>query len=377
MPQGRSGHIVELQSLRGIAATSVMVGHVLVYYKTPDWFLPFAVIFNGRAAVVIFFVLSGYVLTLSLRTALFDRESVLRFYVQRLFRIYPAVWAASSLSLFYIFTLHWQIPVAGADIRTFRADRFDTLHIVASLAGMTTFILPQLWTIFVELVASAAIPGIAFIVQYRRGWYPYLLGASLLVSFTIPNTYYHVTMYFLDFVVGAGLTFPGFATKAVGNVRPYWPVPIRPILSFCLIGLALTLFLPLPYYSPAAHLLETILAATTILLLIGAKERAELPGYDFAPLRLLNLRALLLLGDISYSLYLLHYPVLCITAKVFAVLQKAVGIDVDVITLSILLAVATCATTIPLAWLCYTYVERPGIKLGKLSLTQMKWASAR
>jgi peptidoglycan/LPS O-acetylase OafA/YrhL len=317
------------------------------------------------------------VLTLSLRTALFDRESVLRFYVQRLFRIYPAVWAASSLSLFYIFTLHWQIPVAGADIRTFRADRFDTLHIVASLAGMTTFILPQLWTIFVELVASAAIPGIAFIVQYRRGWYPYLLGASLLVSFTIPNTYYHVTMYFLDFVVGAGLTFPGFATKAVGNVRPYWPVPIRPILSFCLIGLALTLFLPLPYYSPAAHLLETILAATTILLLIGAKERAELPGYDFAPLRLLNLRALLLLGDISYSLYLLHYPVLCITAKVFAVLQKAVGIDVDVITLSILLAVATCATTIPLAWLCYTYVERPGIKLGKLSLTQMKWASAR
>ena len=59
----QQGHIVELQSLRGIAACAVMIGHALVYYETPDWFRDIALLANGRAAVVIFFVLSGYVLT--------------------------------------------------------------------------------------------------------------------------------------------------------------------------------------------------------------------------------------------------------------------------------------------------------------------------
>jgi len=382
--QGRGqslSHIVELQSLRGIAASAVMVGHALSYYQTPSWFHQLALIANGRAAVVIFFVLSGYVLTLALRRALFDRESVVRFYVQRFFRIYPAIWAASSLGLFYIFVLHWQFPVpsAGETIRgQFRVDRFDTLHIVASLAGVTTFILPPLWTLFIEIVASVAMPGIAFIVLHRTQWYIYLLGVSLLVSFTIPNTYYHVTMYFVDFVIGAGLAIPGFTTKAVGNISPYWPVPIRPALAVCFVALALTQYVPLPYYSPLMHILETLLATTTIVLLVGAKERAELPYFDFCPLRLLNYRMMLLLGDVSYSIYLLHYPVLCILAKVFAVLQARAGVEVNIVTMSVSLAMATCAITVPLAWLSYTYVEKPGMQLGKLSLRQiqMRWASA-
>ena len=177
---------------------AVMFGHTLVYYETPSWFHYLAIICNGRAAVVIFFVLSGYVLTRSLRNSSFDTTSTLRFYLQRFFRLYPAIWAASALGLIYIFGLHWQIPVdrPGELIRhAFRPDRFDTLHIVASLAGMTTFIIPQLWSIFVELIASLAMPGIAFVAYYRPGWFPWMLGTSVLVSLVIPNTYYHVTMY--------------------------------------------------------------------------------------------------------------------------------------------------------------------------------------
>ena len=111
--------------------------------------------------MVVFFVLSGYVLTRGLQRTSFDQDAILRFYLQRLFRIYPALWTASGLGLVYIFALHWQIlvPHEGAMIRSeFRADRFDALHIIASLAGMTTFILPQLWTIFVELMGRLLCP---------------------------------------------------------------------------------------------------------------------------------------------------------------------------------------------------------------------------
>ena len=108
-PQG-SGHISELQSLRGIGALSVMIGHSLISYEVPTWFFQFSTLANGRAAVVLFFVLSGYVLTRSLQKDRFDRDTVLRFYIQRIFRLYPALWVASALGLAYLFVLHWRIP---------------------------------------------------------------------------------------------------------------------------------------------------------------------------------------------------------------------------------------------------------------------------
>lgn len=79
--QPRSGQIIELQSLRGIAALTVAMGHALTYYYATSSYG--SMVLNGRGAVVVFFVLSGYVLTRSLRSTHFDRHSVLYFYGQR------------------------------------------------------------------------------------------------------------------------------------------------------------------------------------------------------------------------------------------------------------------------------------------------------
>jgi peptidoglycan/LPS O-acetylase OafA/YrhL len=356
MTYDTQGHIIELQSLRGIAACAVMFGHALIYYDTPSWFHDLAILANGRAAVVIFFVLSGYVLTRSLRRSLIDRDTVLRFYVQRLFRIYPAIWAASALGLFYIFFLHWQIPeqhLGGLITSQFRTDRFDALHIIASLAAMTTFIIPQLWSIFVELVASLAIPGIAYVVLYRRRWLPGLLALAVLMSFIIPNTYYHVTMYFMDFVVGAVLIWAGVTGQVFGRL------PLRTTLLVAGGLLLTTQHLPLEYYSPFAHVIDTALSVVIIGTLISASNPRGVLRSNFS----------LLIGDISYSIYLLHYAVLCIVAKGFAV---AGLLDLDTVLLSLLLALVTAAITVPLSWLSYVYIEKPGIQLGKLSLQHMR-----
>jgi peptidoglycan/LPS O-acetylase OafA/YrhL len=350
-PQG-SGQITELQSLRGIAAATVMIGHCLISYGPSALLIGLSELLNGRAAVAVFFVLSGYVLTCSLQRGRFDRDAILGFYVRRGFRLYPAIWVASAFGLAYLFALHWQIPPdrAGPLIQqSFRADRFDTLHIVTSIAGMTTFIIPQLWTIFIEIVASIAMPGIAFVALYRRQWFPCVLGVALLASLTIPNTYYHVTLYLIDFVVGAGLAIPGLAMRLFQNA------PARFLVSIGLVMLACTRFLPLDYWGPTANLLELAAATLIIGALIGANEKVYL----------FRSRVLRFLGDISYSLYLLHFVVLCTVVKLFTLLQWASGTSVSIYVLAVLATCVTSTITIILAWLSYVYVEEPGIKLGK------------
>jgi peptidoglycan/LPS O-acetylase OafA/YrhL len=350
-PQG-SGQITELQSLRGIAAATVMIGHCLISYGPSALLIGLSELLNGRAAVAVFFVLSGYVLTCSLQRGRFDRDAILGFYVRRGFRLYPAIWVASAFGLAYLFALHWQIPPdrAGPLIQqSFRADRFDTLHIVTSIAGLTTFIIPQLWTIFIEIVASIAMPGIAFVALYRRQWFPCVLGVALLASLTIPNTYYHVTLYLIDFVVGAGLAIPGLAMRLFQNA------PARLLVSLGLVMLACTRFLPLEYWGAAANLLELAAATLIIGALIGANEKVYL----------FRSRVLRFLGDISYSLYLLHFVVLCTVVKLFTLLQWASGTSVSIYVLAVLATCVTSTITIILAWLSYVYVEEPGIKLGK------------
>jgi peptidoglycan/LPS O-acetylase OafA/YrhL len=350
-PQG-SGQITELQSLRGIAAATVMIGHCLISYGPSALLIGLSELLNGRAAVAVFFVLSGYVLTCSLQRGRFDRDAILGFYVRRGFRLYPAIWVASAFGLAYLFALHWQIPPdrAGPLIQqSFRADRFDTLHIVTSIAGLTTFIIPQLWTIFIEIVASIAMPGIAFVALYRRHWFPCVLGVALLASLTIPNTYYHVTLYLIDFVVGAGLAIPGLAMRLFQNA------PARLLVSLGLVMLACTRFLPLDYWGPTANLLELAAATLIIGALIGANEKVYL----------FRSRVLRFLGDISYSLYLLHFVVLCTVVKLFTLLQWASGTSVSIYVLAVLATCVTSTITIILAWLSYVYVEEPGIKLGK------------
>src|SRR5947209_5678086 len=58
---------IELDSLRGLAALTVVVGHFIGVYQNSPWFAvwnasPFRFIGAGHEAVVLFFLLSGFVL---------------------------------------------------------------------------------------------------------------------------------------------------------------------------------------------------------------------------------------------------------------------------------------------------------------------------
>src|ERR1700733_7768248 len=97
-------HIDELQSLRGVAALIVAVSHMSSIYSLPPMVrIAIDAVCNAHASIVVFFVLSGYVLTGSLQRRGLSLTSVEGFYVGRLFRLFPALWVASAISALFLF----------------------------------------------------------------------------------------------------------------------------------------------------------------------------------------------------------------------------------------------------------------------------------
>ena len=107
--------IKQLDILRGIAAISVFLGHVLGVYSF-EWYgwkyinqSPLRVFWDGFAAVNLFFVLSGCCLALPyLDNKNRKKINYLEFIVKRIFRIYPAFIVSIILSL--VFIQFYEVP---------------------------------------------------------------------------------------------------------------------------------------------------------------------------------------------------------------------------------------------------------------------------
>jgi peptidoglycan/LPS O-acetylase OafA/YrhL len=352
----KGGQIVELGAIRGIASVMVMLAHSLILYRNPAWFQQFTYLFNGRGAVVVFFVLSGFVLTHSLAGRGIEQSNVINFYVKRLFRLYPAIWAASCLSMLYLIFVHWHVQSPDASdffhLR-FRTERYNWVFITASFAGLTAYVLPQIWSIFVELVASVLMPFIAFAAYKRARLFWALTLVALVASFVIDDKiYYLLGLYLVDFFIGASIAvLPAGILAILKSPR----LPTGPIALLAAVGLVVSQYLPLPYYSPVAALYEATLAALLIALIVHSK-------LDWPALRS---PVAVYLGDISYSVYLLHFFVCCSVMKSLDALQNANILALPIASKSLIVAISTVTITIPLATLCYRYIELPGIQLGK------------
>jgi peptidoglycan/LPS O-acetylase OafA/YrhL len=102
--KGRASRLPALIGLRGVGALTVVISHVLntdpglVHPHTLSiawWFsyTPVNVFWDGDEAVLMFYVLSGFVLARPLTKGR-QSESYLAYYPRRLLRLYPPLWGA-------------------------------------------------------------------------------------------------------------------------------------------------------------------------------------------------------------------------------------------------------------------------------------------
>jgi peptidoglycan/LPS O-acetylase OafA/YrhL len=339
---GPSRHNIELQSLRGIAATLVMVHHALRVFAGETWaWSASEVVLNAEAAVIIFFVLSGYVLSCSLARRGLDRQGLTIFFVRRAFRIYPALWVGLALGTAYLLLAH---PLPAQHLSAWTnghyTDHQETRTLIfESFFGLSNSLLPPAWTITAELCGSIALPAMVWaFLRYPRSAVPVIILLAITGLIAGPALR-NVPYYFVHFAFGAAL-------GCVPWLRTFRPRGGILLLTLCVMLLG-RLFLP--GYPWAATIMEGICG---LVLIAGLVARAR-PW--------LRHRWLVKIGDWSYSIYLLHLPVAFTVARL---LDHAGVVDAHRDIWALVVALATVAITVPLSGLVYHYVELPGIAAG-------------
>lgn len=142
MSDGTASRIQFLEATRGIAASIVVVQHVLAHewagYR--EWSLDYLDL--GRVGVVAFFMVSGYVIPLS-----FAHQTQRTFWVRRFFRLYPVFWLAFGLYA----VLHFEDTLS----QSAGVVALNLLMIQGLLGALD--MLPPSWTLSIELLFYAQV----------------------------------------------------------------------------------------------------------------------------------------------------------------------------------------------------------------------------
>lgn len=348
-----NNRFLNLDALRGIAALLVVWQHSSESFaRNPDiarhGTFPAdmaATVDFGRIGVICFFLISGFVIPYSLSGT---NASLKTFAIRRFFRLYPAYWLSLLVAVILAASLGYAKPSAG----TIAANT----TMVQGLLGFTD-IQGLYWTLTVELVFYF-LCALAFAGGFLNKRTPLLLLCWGSLGFFV-------------------------AWRLAGKIQPPM-VDFRPTITYmpyCLAVMFCGALIRYSYSSKSAYW-HTLLGTGAVFSLPLLVLLAGFAGINIvdAPLRfgsshLIALtvfftvlfltwqppKFLLLLGTISYSVYLFH-P---IAMKLLGwSIKQSWGQPLAGLPLGFyILATALLATAI--SWLVYQWVERPSIAIGK------------
>lgn len=352
----------EIDSLRGIAALSVVAAHMISLWGTSlaPWFVnarnsPAGILLNALLAVYLFFIMSGFVLFLPYKKQ-GKRQPYRTYITKRICRIYlpylVALTLAATADYFWARAIPNVMPFNGGWVKPFSWTSLGK-HILFLGVFQADEFNVAFWSLVQEMRISLIYPLVALIVLRFSFLRAFLLGL-LLVSICGTGMV-HSRHWYLATGCYLGMFILGAALAQHFNMVLGWfkrSISIRIIAAiFCVMLQTMESKLPPRFFHPWWILPASALQVVTVLILAMSTATFR---------RFLLLTPLRWLGKVSYSLYLLHGTVL----------YSMVCLFWDRVNHPLLLFSAVAVSLI-LSEFFYRYVEVPSIALGR-KLTQQR-----
>ncbi|WP_157835658.1 acyltransferase family protein [Arthrobacter sp. TB 26] len=349
--------VTQLDGLRGLAALVVVACHVvstlpgigtavsgnrsagLNTAETWAVFSPLHVLWNGTPAVHVFFVLSGFVLVLP-----FSRPGAARswaqYYAKRFFRLYLPAWASLAVAV----ALMTIIPRSASPLQSPWADIYVTNPSVGQilkdgllLLNASTINTP-LWSLKWEVAFSLLLPAYVFIaLRWRRFWY-LKIGVALLLAVVGALQHLDWLSYLPIFLIGAVL---GVERERIRELTQSWPRVAWFFVAAAGLFLANAEWISREQPTPGVEAVVTAGATLIVLLFISCGSAK----------RLGDTAAAQWLGRVSFSLYLVHLPIILAGVTLLRSVSLPLALAVSV------------AASLVIAELFYRFVEQPSHRL--------------
>jgi len=293
----------ELQSLRGLAALTVFIVHCFdkinfsnSYLNTIHKYLQT----GAFSSYILFFVLSAFVLTMSVSKAKVGSD-VAKFIIKRFVRLVIPITA-----IIIITTIVYNLVSEMLNI-SFAIQQFDIFYnfginnLLLNFFSFRNDLNLPTWTLKYELIFSILLP-LSFVIVFLKTNHLNKL-KYIIYILIIYYLFIEFDKFYLAFIVGISVYLIHYFLykHLVINIK-------RSFLVFfinisVIFSLYLMLYLPhqIDDIGSEKLLLSAIGSGLLILCLIHKK---TLVNY------ILNINAFQYLGKISFSLYLVHYPVL-------------------------------------------------------------------
>lgn len=311
----------------------------------------------GWIGVDLFFVLSAFLFT-KLLTIEYERFSTInfkKFYLRRIFRIWPVYFFIIAISLIYYFQFLHKPFLKTAGLRIFGLFFFSDNIFSATLVYVNFPFISHLWTICYEEQFYIVIPiTILYLVRASKKvkvlFTLSIISILLLVRIALivktmphPAIWVLPVTHFESIVLGIIVGFGGlnFLVKKVPSIA---------LLTFSIGFFYILTQLPaIDTVSMWMNLSYLMVGLSTTFILLATLKSNILKGF-------LSNKALVYLGKRSYGLYIYHLLAIFVAGKISNYLHS------NSLYLSFILSLIV---TIVLSILSYKFIETPFLKLKK------------
>jgi peptidoglycan/LPS O-acetylase OafA/YrhL len=356
---------VQLDSLRGLAACSVVFCHATNVlpgvYDDPDglWWLtqtPLGLLRAGHAAVIFFFVLSGFVLALPFLNGPVSYPSFLARRICRIWIPYAAamVVAVCCAILFYSNEVPGLSRWANQSLSPPPPPVIADYFLLVGTFDNGTYN-PVVWSLVYEMRISLIFPLLVLLLRLGAWWRVLGAAAALSVSSLVverlpfwtgssdlPMTLHYASLFVLGMVLARDM--PMIQARLVR--LSFWAKVMLWVLAFVCYSHQAWI-LPFSKLQQVPLYRDGLIAVAVTIFIVFALSPSRFSAW-------LQLRPFVFLGQISYSVYLFHAVILLSLVHLFF----------GSIPLA-LLWTATGLLTIAVATLAYHIIEVPAIRLGR------------